>query len=354
MHSALLGFVPLLMKPSAMLSMGRTEGQGPWPEILQHALMCPSVHNIQPWKVRIDSSSSATVFFESGSQIPYADRDGAFMSITMAMFAQSIVKISATKGFKAAVDYEPYEKLPLNAGLVRFCTVELEPQPSSKCLDVSAFYTRRTARFGYSSKKVDHATLNDLAATVNAHGHLLSYTTDEVRLQNITHLAVEAMFEDLNDDRYRDELKTWIRTGGTEQQSRDGLSAACLGQPDGITKKFFEHPGRFRSGFKQFLLKEHYRQSLKHTNAIFWLGGNFDTYQHWLQCGKSLLDLWLQLASCNLYIQPFGNLITNRHSHELLKGLTGTAGETWFIARVGYCETPPASVRKSLSTILIS
>lgn len=354
-RTATLSLIPFLAKPSFLNSIDKNVDNRYWNEILRHAVLCPSVHNIQPWAVKIIDETTCNIYFDSDKQLPYADKTSAFMTMTMAMFTETIRKIANSIDYDCNVEYQSFEKLPLNEGLVVFAVVRIEKcKKITSDFNLNYLYNRRTARFGYLSNCISEKIVSEISQLTANHQRSVSFTQNNETIKKIKQLETEALFDDLYDDSYREELKPWIRTHKDESLKKDGLSAICLGQPDGITKNFFENNSRYQSDFKKYFLKQRHYHSLRNTHFIFWLKGSFSSYQQWLESGELLIDLWLLFAKHNLYIQPFGNLITNESAHiKLTKNILNEEETTWFIARLGYCATPPASIRKTVKDIII-
>ncbi|MBS1636528.1 MAG: hypothetical protein JST26_11485 [Bacteroidetes bacterium] len=350
-----MGFFPAACFPQLFTRIeNNPQGTGLWREILKHAMMCPSVHNIQPWRVKIESDTRAVVYYNSSLALAYADRSSAFMTITMAMFVEMISLVASLEGYEVHVTFEPHEALKANAGLTLFAGLELKQTGVAPRTSLQEVYGRRTARFGYTSEPVADSILVSLGAEAAAFGIKCGFVTEPKTVSDIRCLCVETLFEDLYNNEYRGELGTWIRTSGSDKITGDGLSAVCMGQPDGITHRFFTYPQRFQSGFKKHLLKHHFKQSLHNTHTMLWLNHSFGAYTDWIDCGKGLLHLWLALTKAGIYMQPFGNLVTNMDAHKKLEtDILKQTGNVWFIARIGHCKMPPASVRKPLQTILI-
>ena len=92
------------------------------------------------------------------------------------------------------------------------------------------------------------------------------------------------------------------------------------------------------------------------TATVGWLRGPWATPHDWFAAGRMLMRFWLELTRHDLYLQPFGSVITNERAHALMAEklrVDGGAGEVWLLLRLGYGPTPPRSLRRPTSEVLI-
>jgi hypothetical protein len=62
------------------------------------------------------------------------------------------------------------------------------------------------------------------------------------------------------------------------------------------------------------------------------------------------------MQDLNLYLHPFGSVITNPNAHDRLREkfkLNEEKEMVWLLLRVGYSEEPPRSLRLDVDDILI-
>ena len=68
------------------------------------------------------------------------------------------------------------------------------------------------------------------------------------------------------------------------------------------------------------------------------------------------MRFWLELTRRGLYLQPFGSVITNPTAHALLAErlqVDERRAEVWLLLRIGYCRTPPRSLRRPTAEVTI-
>ncbi len=80
------------------------------------------------------------------------------------------------------------------------------------------------------------------------------------------------------------------------------------------------------------------------------LRGPFGSWPELVNAGRMLMRLWLSMAAHDVYMLPFGSMITNAPCHEYLKKKFA-ADDIWFILRFGYSAVPPKAPR--LASVLM-
>jgi hypothetical protein len=324
-----------------------------WENILEYARWSPSVHNIQPWKVKIVSETEALIFLDTTKLLAVSDTNQAFMNITMAMFTECIKIAAENFGYSCAIQfYQPAEeKLRL------FSSIKLIRKESSPLFDKELLKKRKTSRLTFSGKTADTNVLTQLDEISREHKVQFGHSADSVTVEKLLLLNTETLFVDIDDDAYRNELQKWIRTTDEEAHlTKDGLWNYCMGVSGRLMHNFFYHHNRYKSHFKRKIIAKKYMHSFKGTKDIVWFSGSFKNFNDWVECGTFLMRFWLTLTKNNCVMHPFGSLITHQSTHaQLPQILNHTNGENiWFVARIGQSDDAPRSLRKDLETILIS
>jgi hypothetical protein len=100
------------------------------------------------------------------------------------------------------------------------------------------------------------------------------------------------------------------------------------------------------------LLRKIYRTQLGHVPTLGMLAGPFWDPDSALRTGRFLMRFWLELAKRNLYIHPYGNLVTNKAAAESTLKLLRVPN-IWLIFRIGFSEVPPRSYRRTVEEVLV-
>ena len=70
------------------------------------------------------------------------------------------------------------------------------------------------------------------------------------------------------------------------------------------------------------------------------------------ETGRFLMRFWLELAKRDLYIHPYGNLVTNKPAAEWCRETLGVP-QIWLIFRIGFSKEPPQSYRRTVEEVLV-
>ena len=67
---------------------------------------------------------------------------------------------------------------------------------------------------------------------------------------------------------------------------------------------------------------------------------------------RFLMRFWLELAKQDLYLHPYGNLVTNKAAAAWTENILGVP-QIWLIFRIGFSKVPPQSYRRSVEEVLV-
>lgn len=330
--------------------------EGLWLEVLKYARWSPSPHNIQPWKLRVMSTREATLCYDPKRLIPYTDPDNRFMLIGLAIFVEYLSIAARPHGFSVKATYRE-AFLDHTAPSIRTCAA-LRFVPSNKrTQNPDLILRRRTSRLPYNHEPVSYAAMKDFQKLSRAYRHKLEFSHAHDMTEWMIKLNRDTLFEDLEDEGVREELKLWLRYSKKQATNqKDGLWSRCMRFPGWFMKSFFNHPEKYEDGLKRKLLEKRYIQKMSGSETVMWISGPFKTFQDWINAGQLLAQLWLKATEHQVYLHPFGSVITNTRAHaELDKHVSFRSdnSEIWFLARLGYGDIPPRSYRLDIKDILI-
>lgn len=161
------------------------------------------------------------------------------------------------------------------------------------------------------------------------------------------------MFEDLNVPAYHDEIAEWFRfTDRSSRQTRDGLDYRCMNSSRLSFWLAARAPQLMQLPLTGALLKKVYRRQLGHVPTIGMLAGPFWEPETAFETGRFLMRFWLELAKHDLYIHPYGNLVTNKAAAAWTLKVLGVP-QIWLIFRVGFSTVPPRSYRRTVEEVLV-
>ncbi|MEP6594950.1 MAG: hypothetical protein ABJA71_03340 [Ginsengibacter sp.] len=327
-----------------------------WSELVEYARWCPSVHNLQPHKLKIISQTEAELYCDPARLLPVGDPHAIFVTVAMGIFHEhlSIAASSYRKKIEISKIFEPIKTG--KTSLQFFAKLKLVSADEEEALNRDLMLARRTSRLHYNGRALKQATIAKIKSGAEKFGHEFFSSSDPGLVDYIIHLNDQTLFQDISVKADREELDHLFRYSKKEaQQHKDGLWARCMGFPGVLMKSVFEHPEKWHRGLGKAFLSKHYKASFKGTATICWFGGRFNNTGDWLNAGKMLARNWLLITKEKAYIHPFGSLITNEAAYEKINRKFTQPREgkkIWMIFRAGYSKQPARSFRLSTEEII--
>lgn len=328
-----------------------------WEELIEYARWSPSPHNVQPWRIKIISDEEADIYYQPQRLLPVEDYTGCFTILGFGIFIENMSIAASKQGFKVVEDYRG-TLLDANDTIPIFFTkLKLIPTKESLVLDRELIKSRRTSRLPYNNKKIDQEKLNSLNEIAKDYGYKFDFSTDSDIVKWVLQLNCDTLFSDMTDTLTRKEVGNWIRyTKKQALEKNDGLWAYCMNTPSLLLYLAFNIPWLFNLPLVSSILKNQYLKTTQGTTTIGWLSGPFKTPSEWIKAGHMIARLWIQMTKYEIYLHPFGSIITNSASHKKFKEkfkVDENTNPVWLLVRLGYSQIPPRSRRLEVNDILI-
>lgn len=327
-----------------------------WTDLVEEARWCPSVHNLQPHLLKIISRQEAHLYYDPKRLLPVGDPEGIFVTVALGIFIEHLSIAAKPQGFKIAIAdvVAPVDLLATSEKL--FAKLILLPADNTPMPDVALIRKRRTSRLHYDGRPVGKTAINTLSTTAKNFGHQFDFTSNKHDVDFIIDLNQETLFYDISSAADRKELDHLFRYTKYEAETkRDGLWAKCMGFSAGLMKSVFRHHKKWEHGLLRSLLKKHYIHLFNGTATVGWFTGRFSNTADWLQAGQMLAHAWLGATAHDVFLHPFGSLITNKNAYaKLLNKLPAPRDgeQIWMIFRAGYSAEPARSYRLSAQDII--
>jgi hypothetical protein len=332
-----------------------------WRELLETAIHSPSPHNVQPWRVKIVNENEAELYIDSTRTLPKEDVTGSFIISAMGMFIEALHILAQNRrlGVTYELLHEPDWFAPAileskTPELIPFAGLKLVPDENSqKIYDDDLFLKRRTSRLFLHDKTIPEESINKLKGLEDDWGQKFDITIDTEQIGRIMKLNTAALFEDLNSTGYHDEIVEWFRF--TEKQSNehlDGLDYRCMNTSPLNYWLIARFPKMLLLPLTRQILSKAYRSQLGKIPALGMISGGFWDPADAINAGRFLMRFWLETAVHNLYIHPYGNLVTNHKAAAAVKEELGI-DRIWLIFKIGFSDTPPKSHRRPVEQILV-
>lgn len=328
-----------------------------WSELVEDARWCPSVHNLQPHKLKIISASEAELYYDPKRLLPIGDPHCIFTTVAMGIFVEHLSIVAAPYGYEVTITQIGDPITTKTSELTLFARLNMQPRTKIEIFNRDLIKKRKTSRGHYIHKLISPNTLEGLKQIANEYNNEFFYTQESSMVHEIINLNQETLFEDLDSNETCKELDALFRYNIVDAEKyKDGLWNRCMGFPGKLMKRVFTRHENWAHGMKRALLGKYYRTSFKGTRTICWFGGSFKNTDDWLNCGKMLARNWLFITSEGAYIQPFGSLITNPSAYNKINKkftLPSEGKSIWMIFRIGYSNEPTRSFRLNTEDIIL-
>ncbi|MGH9968723.1 MAG: hypothetical protein ACREBG_12965 [Pyrinomonadaceae bacterium] len=332
-----------------------------WTTLLESAIHAPSPHNVQPWRVRVLGANEADLLIDSTRTLPKEDPTGSFIILTMGLFVEALSLLASQKGLRLQhkLHHDPswYASAILKTTgqtFLPFARLRLEPgETAARGFDPELFLKRRTSRLSLSPDPVPDSVTASLKTLAHEWDQRYEQITDLKTIERILEQNTEALFEDLNNPGYHDEIVEWFRfSDRAARATRDGLDYRCMNTSRTAYWLTARFPRLLQLPLARPVLAKQYRSQLGNVPTIGMLVGEFWQPEQAFKTGSFLMRFWLETARQNLYLHPYGNLVTNHKAAKWLLDETGMPN-IWLVFKIGYSPEPPKSYRRSVEEILL-
>lgn len=335
---------------------------GLWSELVEYARRAPSPHNTQPTRLRILDRDRAQLVFVAGRGLPVGDPEGRFTYLTCGIVVETLRIAAHARGYELAAEYTGgplYQEL--HDGVRTVADLRLVAHGRQiEDLDPTLVHRRRTNRHPYNDRPIPAAVIGHLREEARRCGHAFHVSTDPLAVRWVKELNRDALYHDLEVDRYRQELGSWLRYSEKEaRQTGDGLSPGALVLPGWLLKGFMRYHWLFSAPVLKQLTQRVYMRTMTGISTVGWLQGPFANAEDWIRAGQLMLRLWLILTEHGIDWQPYGSIITNEqfrgsmvHRFGMREG-EGGHDMVWLLVRMGYCDHEPVrTARLPLSEVV--
>jgi nitroreductase len=332
-----------------------------WEEILGVARYAPSPHNVQPWRVRLISSHEAELLFDLRRTLPKEDLTGSFLLSAMGMFLEAIDIMAASHGLRLQYQlkespewFASQARVEGSAHVIPFADLRLTSGDSAEIVyPPELFLRRRTSRLSLSETPPAVGAVQALASLAERYGQRYWQTQDAGQIERILGYNIDAVFHDMNSPHYHDEITSWFRfTDESAKKHRDGLDWRCMNLTRGEFWLSARLPRLLQMPLSRSVLKRRYRKQLGVIPTMGMLSAGFFVPENAIDSGRFLMHFWLEAAKHNLYLHPYGNLVTNPEAAAKLRQEVGREN-VWLVFKLGYSDEPPRSYRRHVEEILL-
>ncbi|MCK6605776.1 MAG: twin-arginine translocation signal domain-containing protein [Ignavibacteriaceae bacterium] len=310
--------------------------------ILEYAVMAPSGHNTQPWKIAF-TNNSITIYPDFSRRLPVVDPDDRELLISLGCIAETILITARAMGYQTGISLNEEEPS---------IRIDLIPGSEKDYRFLSYIKSRQCTRNMYDGKSIpeDHIRiLSESEKDLSAGIHLLSGEGKSDEIVSATAKAARIQYEN---PAFMDELKFWIRFNRAEaEEKQDGLFSASSGNPQSprwIGKLFMN---LFFSCDDQI---KNECEMLRSSSALFLITTPDDSLNSLIDAGRLYMRFSVISTSLNIK-SAFHNQPVEEGSTRFDLSEIFDAGSRFpqLLLRAGYSERMPDSPFRRVDNVII-
>ncbi|MEM7763848.1 MAG: twin-arginine translocation pathway signal protein [Pseudomonadota bacterium] len=330
---------------------------------LAYAILAPSPHNRQPWRVALEGDDTVTVWPDLDRLLPQTDPLNRQITIGLGAMIEQF-KIAATlTGHIARVEWLVASSAdrPLDNAPIARLTLAASTSVASDNL-APWMLARRTHRQPYAlDRSIPDAALNALVASVSRPATSAGTTSELSTVSAIKEICHASWLTESNTARTHNESVQLTRIAAGEVAANpDGIS---LGGPlfralrivGVMTREKMAEPDSFAYDSSQ----DFYSALIDATNTFGWITTEHNDRLAQLHAGAAWLRWHLTATKLGIAIQPLSQALQEfpemrTHYAAIHRQLTNnTAATVQGLFRLGYADVPPPSPRWPLSAVLM-
>ncbi|MET0544926.1 MAG: hypothetical protein ABWZ40_01320 [Caulobacterales bacterium] len=328
-----------------------------------HAILAPSQHNLQPWKIRLEGISAATLFCDLGRRAPAVDPFDRQTTISFGAFL-GLAKIAAAE-IGQRLDVTPFPEGPALPQLDERPIAQIRFAADSAVGKDPLFSTiqkRRTNRAPFDTD--EQIRTHDLEAlqALGTDAASIRTTALRYRISTLRSITVDAIIQEAGTDPALQEQIRSMRIGKAEIEANpDGIALAGAGLEAAQTFGMLNRDmlgNRKSAAFRQSLDLQ--TKAAATAMAYAWVLTPGNSREDQLAAGEAYARLDLEAAARGIAIQPLSQAL--EEYPEMAEPRAALANElappdgarVQMLARLGKAAAPPPAPRWPLKAKLIS
>lgn len=307
---------------------------------LQFALLAPSGHNSQPWTFKLNSNK-VDILIKQDRFLAQNDKQGRQSYISFGCLLENLLIAADYFGFQSKISNFPYPNCIATVEFVKIKRISNQPEHL-----INFIAKRSTDRGEYLAKKPEINVLSELKK--NLYNVTVSIVNDETK-NALGKIMVEAGIKVMDNNNFREELSNFIKSNTTT--SSYGMPGFTLGIPMPIS--FIASTLIKKINLSKVSKTQDFNLLTKSTPLILVLSTPEDSKESWVESGKALENLWLNITKLGLSCSALAAAIQVPNYREEVKKILKIDTNPQIILRCGYSKNPIThSPRFSLSELI--
>lgn len=321
------------------------------------ALLAPSPHNLQSWKVDLGQPGVAVLYVDEQRLLPQTDPVSRQILIGHGCFVELLSMAAAAEGWHAEIALFPEGEWRLERPVARVAFSRLA-RPATDPL-FREVPRRRTVKSSFEARPLEAAHRAALLADHPA-GLSLAIVDEPPRVEALRRIAIAGSELEMNTARTHKESIDVVRIGADQIAAhRDGISLTgpmmwALRQAGQMTPEQAMTPGTMAwNGGRDYVLAGY-----ASARAFGWIASEGNDRATQVATGRAWLRLQLEATRLGVALQPHSQTLQEYPEmaplREAMRRATGMAdGETLqMFFRLGYARQPGPSPRRAFDSFV--
>jgi len=311
--------------------------------LLRYAVLAPSSHNTQPWRVRADADE-LLVYADRTRALPVVDPDDRELEISCGAFLHHLRLAIGHHGYEDEVSTLPDGGEPDLLARVRLGP-ERRPGYDERLL-FWAIAKRHTNRRPFAPKPVPNELVHELVEAAAAEGAWLAPVEGDAR-REFASLVAEADRSQMHDPSFRRELAAWVHSN--RDRSADGMPRDALAIPGLLTRTA---PLSIRTFDLGKGAAAHDEKLIEASPLLVVLGTPGDTTRDRLAAGQALSHVLLRATRDEISASFLNQPIEAGDLRRAIARLVDRQGTPQIALRLGYGPETTPTPRRPVREIL--
>jgi hypothetical protein len=319
---------------------GNLENKNPdFPALFEAARHADSSHNVQPWTVTAENSSTLLIGIDSNRRLPEVDPENREILLSIGSFIESLVQAAEALGYN--VDVEVLADSPDDTEIARITLTKTDRPADRRTLNLmKSVYTEKR---GLSTEPVTAADLKDIKAAgrSTAVRYFPAGSTEAAWVREEAPKAALAQAE--RDPVQRELVDLFHFSRKTPEERPVGMTPEMMGL-GGITRfvwySFFTPETMMKDSNRKTIGKM-ITEQLENSAGILVITSESNSPGDLIDAGNRYQRMKIAAFDRGIVIHPISQLLEEEGWKESVPGRLKTDSPVQFIARIGYLNGKP-------------
>lgn len=290
--------------------------------IVEQARFAPSVHNTQPWLIRLDSPDRLEIRLDRRHVLKDGDPTGRQTVISLGILIEALAIAAGQEGFKLVeASYD-------GSGTASLDFTPAKPIDNSEYL--SLLRRRSSDRSLYRPVTLDERLPRRLRELPDADGIDIQVVTDPPLLEKIADLTSKGIAVALSSPGFRQELSRYLSLPWPAKKR--GIAVRSLYIPLWIA---LLEPALLRLGVNLKAESRLEKRRWLSASGVVLILGDGDMPRYWLEAGRTYLRASLEVEKAGLSQATSAAVVEASNYHEDIEEALGTSKRVLALIRIG-------------------